>query len=122
MAIDRKEAAGSSGFHPKHTGVILAHAIDTALIPKVRLASHLGVSRQSVYQSLNGERAVTADMAARLGRAFGISARFWLNLQAAHDSWAAEAHPDVAAIERLVELARDARPANREIARNQPTR
>ena len=105
MASDREEDAGRPGFRPKHPGVILAHAIEVAHIPKARLATHLGVSRQSVYQVLNGERAVTADMAARLGRAFGNSARFWMNLQAAHDSWAAEADPEVAAIKRIAELA-----------------
>lgn len=105
MANDRDVAAGRPGFRPKHPGVILAHAIVAAQLPKARLAAHLGVSRQTVYKVLNGERAVTADMAARLGRAFGNSARFWLNLQTAHDSWAAETNPEVVRIKRLVDLA-----------------
>ena len=101
MANDREDIAGRPGFQPKHPGVTLARAIEAAKIPKARLAQHLGVSRQSVYQVLNGERAVTADMAARLGRAFGNSPRFWLNMQAAHDAWAAEAKPEVRRIGRL---------------------
>ena len=104
MAIEVEEAAGRPGFRPKHPGVILARAMSAASITKVRLAGHLGVSRQTVYQILNGERAVSADMAVRLGRSFGNSARFWLNLQAAHDTFEAEANPDVAKIDRLEEL------------------
>ena len=101
MASDREEIAGRPGFRPKHPGVILLRAIEAAKVPKARLAVHLGVSRQSVYQVLNGERAVTADMAARLGKAFGNNPRFWLNLQTAHDAWEAEAKPEVRRIGRL---------------------
>jgi antitoxin HigA-1 len=32
-----------------------------------------------------GERSVTADTALRLARFFGMSAEFWMNLQAMHD-------------------------------------
>ena len=105
MASEHEEPAGRPGLRPKHPGVILARAIEAANIPKSRLAEHLGVSRQTVYQVLNGERAVTADMAARLGRAFGNSPRFWLNLQAAHDTWEAEASPEVQKISRLSKVA-----------------
>jgi antitoxin HigA-1 len=44
---------------------------------------------------------VTADVAARLGRAFGNSAAFWLNLQSNHDAWHAERDPKVAKIKKL---------------------
>ena len=105
MANDVEEPAGRPGFRPRHPGAILSRAISAANISKVRLAGHLGVSRQTVYQILNGERAVTADLAARLGRAFGNSPRFWLNLQAAHDTFAAEANPEVAKIGQMEEFA-----------------
>ena len=94
MAGEKVEAAGPMGFQPKHPGVILASAIKTAGISKAALAEHLRVSRQTLYQILNGERGVTADVAVRLGRAFGNSSQFWLNLQVAHDAWAAEARPE----------------------------
>lgn len=48
-------------------------------------------------------RAVTADTALRLARYFGTTARFWLNLQAAHDLSRAEG-------ERGGEIERDVRP------------
>jgi addiction module HigA family antidote len=51
-------------------------------MPKTELADHLGISRQTLYQILHETRAVTADVAAGLGRAFGNNPVFWLNLQA----------------------------------------
>jgi addiction module HigA family antidote len=56
------------------------------------LAEALGVSRQSVNELLRERRAVSPEMALRLGRLFGNSPEFWLNAQRAVDLWlAAEA-------------------------------
>jgi addiction module HigA family antidote len=44
---------------------------------------HVPLNR--VTATLDGRRAITADMAIRLGRAVGTSAEMWLHLQAAHD-------------------------------------
>lgn len=49
------------------------------------LALALRVPANRITGILNDERAVTADTALRLGRYFGTSARFWLNLQQSHD-------------------------------------
>ena len=43
-------------------------------MPRAKVAEHLGVSRQTLYDIINEKRAVTADIAARFGRAFGNSA------------------------------------------------
>ncbi|MBN4075580.1 MAG: addiction module antidote protein, HigA family [SAR86 cluster bacterium] len=51
------------------------------------LAAALGVSRQSVNELLRERRAVSPEMAIRLGRLFGNSAEFWLNGQRAVDLW-----------------------------------
>ena len=45
------------------------------------LADALGVSRQSVNELVRERRAVSPEMALRLGRLFGNSPEFWLNLQ-----------------------------------------
>nr|WP_089726200.1 HigA family addiction module antitoxin [Candidatus Thiosymbion oneisti] len=34
---------------------------------------------------VHGQRGITADTALRLGRYFGISAQFWMNLQTGYD-------------------------------------
>ena len=49
------------------------------------LALSLRVPANRITAVLKNERAVTADTAMRLGRYFGTSARFWLNLQQAYD-------------------------------------
>lgn len=53
------------------------------------LAESLGVSRQSVNELLRERRAVSPEMALRLGRLFGNSPEFWLNAQRAVDLWTA---------------------------------
>ena len=54
------------------------------------LASALGVSRQSVNELLRERRAVSPEMALRLGALFGNTAEFWLNLQRAVDLYDAQ--------------------------------
>ncbi|SHM32206.1 HigA family addiction module antitoxin [Vreelandella subglaciescola] len=53
------------------------------------LAKSLRVSRQSVNELLRERRALSPEMALRLGRLFGNSPEFWLNTQRAVDLWAA---------------------------------
>lgn len=54
------------------------------------LAAALEVSRQTVNELLRERRAVSPEMALRLGRLFGNSPEFWLNAQRAVDLWDAE--------------------------------
>lgn len=51
------------------------------------LAAAAGVSRQSVNELLRERRAVSPEMALRLGKLFGMSPEFWLNLQRNVDLW-----------------------------------
>ncbi|MCC7001699.1 MAG: HigA family addiction module antidote protein [Gemmatimonadaceae bacterium] len=51
------------------------------------LAESLGVSRQSVNELLRERRAVSPEMALRLGKLFGTSPELWLNLQRNVDLW-----------------------------------
>jgi antitoxin HigA-1 len=71
---------------PMHPGEFLREVVLPGTgLPKTRVAAMLGLSRQSLYDIL-GERApVTARVAMRLGKLFGNSPQFWLNLQSGHD-------------------------------------
>jgi addiction module HigA family antidote len=51
------------------------------------LAQAAGVSRQSVNELLRERRALSPEMALRLGKLFGISPEYWLNLQRNVDLW-----------------------------------
>jgi addiction module HigA family antidote len=50
-----------------------------------RLAKALGVPAQRVGDIAHRRRAITADTALRLARAFDMEAAFWLNLQVRYD-------------------------------------
>ena len=43
---------------------------------------------------MHGTRAITPDTALRLGKYFGVSAQFWLNLQTRYDLQMAERQSD----------------------------
>jgi addiction module HigA family antidote len=49
------------------------------------IAKALGVPPRRINEIIHGKRAITLDTSLRLGRFFGQSPRFWLNLQAECD-------------------------------------
>ncbi len=49
------------------------------------LANAIKVPRSRANDIVRGRRAITTDTALRLGRYFGTTAAFWINLQASHD-------------------------------------
>lgn len=67
------------------------------------LASALGVSRHSINELVRERRAVSLEMALRLGRLFGNSAEFWLNLQRSIDLFDTQATTG-AEVERIQPL------------------
>lgn len=83
--------AGVLAFGPPHPGEYIKDDILPALnMNATQLADHLGVSKQTVSNILNGKRPISTDMAIRLGKAFKNGGRFWLALQMQHDLWLAE--------------------------------
>ncbi len=54
-------------------------------ITQHRLAVAIGVPPRRINEIVHGKRRITADTALRLGRYFGVSAQFWLNLQTQFD-------------------------------------
>ncbi|VTX62406.1 Antitoxin HigA-1 [Actinomyces naeslundii] len=59
-------------------------------ITQNKLAVAIGVPPRHINEIVHGQRAVTADTALRLGKYFGVSAQFWLNLQTQYDLDVAE--------------------------------
>ena len=71
---------------PIHPGEILFEEFLKPLgISQYRLAKDTSVPPRRINEIVKGERAVTADTALRLGRYFGSSSSFWLNLQTHFD-------------------------------------
>jgi addiction module HigA family antidote len=71
---------------PVHPGEVLLEDFLSPLgISQYRLAKDISVPPRRINEIVHGQRAVSADTALRLGRYFGVSPRFWLNLQAQFD-------------------------------------
>ena len=71
---------------PVHPGEVLLEEYLTPLgLTQYRLAKGLSVPPRRINVIVHGNRAITADTALRLGRFFGTSERFWLNLHTAYD-------------------------------------
>ena len=49
------------------------------------LAQDIGVPARRVYEIVQGQRPITADIAHRLAHELGMSERYWLDLQARYD-------------------------------------
>jgi len=75
---------------PVHPGRILKRELQARGLSANRLALDLRVPSGRITQILNGKRGVTPETALRLGRYFGNSAEFWMNLQTRHDLELAE--------------------------------
>jgi addiction module HigA family antidote len=72
--------------NPIHPGEILFEEFLKPLgITQYRLAKDISVPPRRINEIIHGKRSISADTALRLSRYFGLSERFWLNLQARYD-------------------------------------
>ena len=70
---------------PIHPGEILQDELAAMGMTTFRLAQHLHIPNNRLYQILEGRRGITADTALRLSKFFGTSPELWLNLQQSYD-------------------------------------
>ena len=75
---------------PIHPGTILKDELDEMGISAAELARQLKVPENRMSEIMRGRRSITADTALRLGRWFGTSPGFWINLQKSHELRKAE--------------------------------
>ena len=68
-----------------HPGRFLKRELSARGLSANRLALDLGVPSGRIVDILNMRRSISADTAVRLGRYFGNSAQFWLDLQGQYD-------------------------------------
>jgi len=88
-----------------YPGRLLRRELEARALSANRLALDLGVPSGRITDILNGRRAITADTAVRLGRYFGNTAQFWLDLQSQYEIALVER-------ERGTEIAKRVRPAD----------
>ena len=71
---------------PRHPGEVLrTDFLKELRLSDCQLAKDIGVPPLRINRIVKGKRAITADTALRLGRYFGTSAEFWVNMQAHYD-------------------------------------
>jgi antitoxin HigA-1 len=71
---------------PVHPGEILFEEFMKPLgISQYRLAKDICVPPRRINEIVHGNRSISADTALRLSRYYGLSERFWLNLQSRYD-------------------------------------
>ena len=76
---------------PVHPGEVLNEEFLAPLnLSQNKLALSIRVPAPRISEIVRGKRGVTADTALRLGRFFGTTPQFWLNLQTHYDLERAE--------------------------------
>jgi len=76
----------SKKLQPIHPGKILMEDfLEPMGISQYRLAKDISVSPRRINEIVHEKRSITADTALRLGRFFGMTPQFWLNLQNRYD-------------------------------------
>ena len=71
---------------PIHPGeILLEEFLEPMGISQYRLAKDINVPPRRINEIVLGKRAITPDTALRLSLFFGLSERFWMNLQTRYD-------------------------------------
>ena len=67
--------------NPCHPGLLVKADLEAMGLTIAEAAKGLGITRQQLYRVINGECAVTPEMAVRLEKAIGSTADMWLRMQ-----------------------------------------
>jgi len=71
---------------PIHPGeILLEEFLKPMELSQYRLAKDINVPARRINEIVHGKRSISPDTALRLSRYFGMSERFWLNLQTRYD-------------------------------------
>ena len=71
--------------NPPHPGRGLKDDIDALGLTMAEAADALGITRQQLYNVINGKSGITPEIALRLEKGLGGTAEAWLAMQAAYD-------------------------------------
>jgi addiction module HigA family antidote len=78
-----------------------AEIVEPSGLTVTSTAEGLGVTRQTMSHLLNGRAGLSADMAIRFEKAFGLKAETLLRMQAAHDLAIARGREDRIKVDRV---------------------
>ena len=71
---------------PIHPGeILLEEFLKPMEISQYRLAKDMNVPARRIIEIVHGKRGISPDTALRLTRYFGLSGRFWINIQSRYE-------------------------------------
>lgn len=89
-------------YNPAHPGEVLKELyIEPLGLTVTEVAEALGVSRKTLSALVNGRYGISPDMAIRLSKAFGTTAKLWLNMQQNYDLWQAKQRAELSGVQVL---------------------
>ena len=71
--------------NPPHPGRLVKNELDEFKIPVAAAAKGLGITRQQLYNIINGKSSVTPEMAVRFSKGIGSTPDTWLRMQMNYD-------------------------------------
>ena len=71
--------------NPPHPGLLVKNELEEMSVPVAEAAAALGVTRQALYNVINGKTGITPEMAVRLSKGLGSTAEGWLRMQTTFD-------------------------------------
>jgi len=71
--------------HPTHPGVVLGEELEARAIKPSAFALQIGLYPNVITELIRGNRSISASLALKLEEALGISAGFWMRMQAQYE-------------------------------------
>lgn len=73
---------------PAHPGELMREILEEHVkLPVAEAARRMAISRPALYNVLNGDAAVTAEMALKFGRLVGGNPELYVHMQGEYDLW-----------------------------------
>lgn len=91
--------------NPPHPGAVLKELYLGPLgLTITDTAKGLGVTRKTLSAIINAHAGISPEMALRLSKAFGGTAKSWLNMQRDYDLWQAKEHANLSGVRVLMPI------------------
>ena len=88
--------------NPPHPGALIRENLDDLAVSVAQAATGLGITRQQLYNVINGKSAITPEMALRLEKGIGGSAGLWLRMQVNYELSQVRQHASHIAVKRFI--------------------
>ncbi len=89
-------------YNPPHPGEVLKEMhLEPLSLTITEAAERLGIDRKTLSRVVNGQAAVSVEMALKLAKGLSTSAKVWLGMQQAYDLWQAKKDADLSRVQGL---------------------